>query len=598
MDKKTRRSLFSSVDAFGNPRWKPPALDDLTAELLEALPDRARQILAQVGAAPASSINLAKAGSGASAAAVIPAVPGQTVTSESWVPAPTVKEKRRLDVRSTSIAITLAFGIFLLALIPRLYFLFYVSDPQNAGSGWYGDTYHHWQIAYFTKEIGLSQGFRLWDLKGMEYFWGPIHPLMLAALFAVTGSTDIILTRLLSIVFGSISCVLVFYIGRRIWNLQTGLAAMFLAALNPVGIFNDASGMVEPIGITFLLAGLHFWPRRGWLAGVMWALAGMLRAEYLIFGAGLLAACVLTTRERSDQKIGLALGWILPVLAYMKFLLDKTGNAIYPIYWSFLGNALGEWQAKVSMGPEQTIGRNAFLVVLFLSIVGIVLTLWKKPRSYLLNLLGFGNLFFLGVFVGLTAYALSYKHYFWVVRIFVLPYMFLGLVLAALLFAKIPSRWPFFSRIGLGWLVALLVLLASQVAWIPIWHYYAPTKDVWQNEVAIAEEIASAYEGGTVLIPEGDPNLTYALVQFEGFTAHNLLGQKYDPFAYFINDPFLNWSESRDEIVNWLRREDIRLIVFYSSKETYQEMVNLEPGLFQFLKQTSLGALQVYKVTF
>jgi hypothetical protein len=392
--------------------------------------------------------------------------------------------------------------------------------------------------------------------------------------------------------------VLLFYLGRRLWNWQTGLAAVFLAALNPVGIFNDASGMVEPIGTTFLLAGLYLWPKRGWQAGVMWALAGLSRAEYWLFGAGLLAAAILTTRERSDRKFALAFGWILPILAYMKFLLDRTGNLIYPIYWSFLGNALGEWQAKIPLGPEQTIGRNAFLIVLLLAIVGIVMTFWKKPRSYLLNLLGFGNLLFLGVFVGLTAYALSYRHYFWVVRIFVLPYMFLGLILAGLLFAKIPSRWPFFSRMRLGWIVALLILLASQGAWIPIWNYYTPTKVTWQHEVKMAEEIASTYEGGTVLIPEGDPNLTYALVQFEGFTAHNIIGQKYDPFAYFEDDPFLNWSESMDTIEDWLKREDIRLIVFYTSKDTYQEMVNREPGLFHFLTQIDGGSLQIYKVTF
>src|SRR3990170_2562721 len=63
--------------------------------------------------------------------------------------------------------------IFFIALVPRLYFIFFVNNPQNAGLGWYNDSYHHWQIAYLTQEIGLSHGFlRLWDLIGMEYFWG------------------------------------------------------------------------------------------------------------------------------------------------------------------------------------------------------------------------------------------------------------------------------------------------------------------------------------------------------------------------------------------------------------------------------------------
>jgi hypothetical protein len=214
----------------------------------------------------------------------------------------------------------------------------------------------------------------------------------------------------------------------------------------------------------------------------------------------------------------------------------------------------------------------------------------------MLNLLGFGNLLFLGVFVGLTAYSLGYKHYFWVVRIFVLPYIFLGLLLSSLLFVDIPKKWPRFAKFQFGWVVVLLALLVCQAGWIPIWHYYAPTKNIWKTEVTMAEEIASVYEGGTAVIPEEDPNLTYLLVQFHGFKAQDLLGQKYDPFAYFEEDPFLNWSKAREDIVEWLETEDIRLVVFNTQKETYQEMVRREPSLFQFVTQTSKGSLDIYRV--
>src|SRR3989344_2891728 len=81
--------------------------------------------------------------------------------------------KQRLDIFIT-------FLIFIIALSTRLYFLFYITDPQNPGDGWAGDVFHHWQIAYLTREVGLSHGFlRLWDLKGMEFFWGPLHPILM-----------------------------------------------------------------------------------------------------------------------------------------------------------------------------------------------------------------------------------------------------------------------------------------------------------------------------------------------------------------------------------------------------------------------------------
>ena len=63
------------------------------------------------------------------------------------------------------------------ALIPRLAYLFLFTDPENAGHG-FTDAYHHWQIAYLTKEIGLSApgGPRLWDLKGLDYICRHVRP--------------------------------------------------------------------------------------------------------------------------------------------------------------------------------------------------------------------------------------------------------------------------------------------------------------------------------------------------------------------------------------------------------------------------------------
>ena len=97
--------------------------------------------------------------------------------------------------------------LFLGAFIARLYFLFFVSDPNNPGAGWFGDAYHHWQIAYLTKTVGLSHGFlRLWDLKGMEFFWGILHPVLTMTAFTLTGSVSIAVERAMTGLFGEHLC--------------------------------------------------------------------------------------------------------------------------------------------------------------------------------------------------------------------------------------------------------------------------------------------------------------------------------------------------------------------------------------------------------
>src|SRR3989344_6083818 len=68
--------------------------------------------------------------------------------------------------------------VFILALVPRLLYIYVFSNPNFPG--WYTDVFHHWQIAYLSKEVGFHESFlRLWDFKGMEFFWGLLHPLIL-----------------------------------------------------------------------------------------------------------------------------------------------------------------------------------------------------------------------------------------------------------------------------------------------------------------------------------------------------------------------------------------------------------------------------------
>jgi hypothetical protein len=133
-------------------------------------------------------------------------------------------------------------GLVAVALLPRLIYVFLVSNPENAGDSWYGDTYHHWQIAYLTKEVGLAApgGPRLWDLKGLEYFWGLVQPLLLVALFYATGSIDIVLERLLSAAFGVLVVVLIFHLCRRYWGMRVAVPATAFGALVPTAVFNDA----------------------------------------------------------------------------------------------------------------------------------------------------------------------------------------------------------------------------------------------------------------------------------------------------------------------------------------------------------------------
>ena len=200
-------------------------------------------------------------------------------------------------------------GIFLLAALPRLLVVFAITDVDNPGIGWYNDTFHHWQIARLSQEVGFDQGFlRLWDFKGLEYFWGLLHPLILISLFTVTGSIDILIPRLVSLVSGSASIVLLYFLLKRHFNVHVALTGAILAILLPVAVFADSAGLLQPISIFLFLLGLLFWPKHAAWAGIAWALSGTVRAEYWVFGAGMVVAASLSN-EKTERKIALWTGW-------------------------------------------------------------------------------------------------------------------------------------------------------------------------------------------------------------------------------------------------------------------------------------------------
>ncbi len=511
-----------------------------------------------------------------------------------------VKEEEVVSL-SNRWAIVSAIVIFILALIPRLFFIYFVSDPDNPGAGWFGDAYHHWQIAYLTQEIGMSQGFlRLWDLKGMEYFWGLLHPLLTMITFSITGSVTVGVERALTAFFGSVSTGILVLLVNRHWNLKAAVAAGLFAALNPVGVFNDGTGMVEPLGIPFLLLGVYFWPSRPLFAGLSLVIALMARGEYWVFSLALVAAMVIFTKKvHIDKKILLLLGFVGLLLIYMKYLITYTGNPIYPFYENYVANIYGTWQLKPVLTAEDIQAKYLFLCIFIASVAASLLVLWKRPRGTYLYLLGLGNWLFLGATFGLGQYIKSYASYVWYVRFMILPYIFIGLILAVFLFSYIPKTrfLKVFDTLKFNWLVFIAILAATQLVWIPIWTKYSTTIKNWNDSEKLAAGIAKQYKGGGLLLFEGNPELTYALVRNHNVEGKNIVGQMFDPYFYFTTDPYEDWEDKREIVLKWLKDNNIRTIATYTQSVRYSKLAEVESDFFSAGKPVPNSNIIIYSVT-
>lgn len=409
------------------------------------------------------------------------------------------------------------------ALVPRLVYLFLIADPENAGDG-FTDAYHHWQIAYLTREIGLTHGPRLWDLRGWEYYWGLLHPALMSAVFFTTGSPDIVLDRLVSVVFGTMTVVLIFLLCHRYWGMQVAVAASAFAALSPASVFNDSAGMPEPVAVALVLFGISLTPRRGFWAGVSWGLAAMARVEAWVFGAGLVIAYLVGRRSRA---LWLAAGWLLTMGLYMKFMWDQTGNPIYPFFWSFLFVGFGAFNsAPVVATAQQSLG-PLMAAATMASAAGVAWSLWKRPVSYLLLVYGFGY----------SAY--SFATYLivdaWKERRFELPMDFAAILVAVALFKLLPRRFPKARAVPIA--AAIAAVLVMQVWWVPIQSAYAPTESTYRDHVGLGILIGSVYNradyrGGVIAVPGDEPTLVYTMVRYGGVPGDRITSEFYDPFYY------------------------------------------------------------------
>jgi hypothetical protein len=299
------------------------------------------------------------------------------------------------------------------------------------------------------------------------------------------------------------------------------------AALSPVAIFNDTAGMAEPIAIALLLLGIWLLPRHGFWAGLVWAVAAMARVEAWLFGLGLLVAWLVGARKWGGSRAPLVIGWVLGMGLYGKFLLDQTGNPIYPLYinFQFVGLAAG------GTGGQASGGAPLWLLFGLLSIAcmaGVAWSLWKRPASYLVLTLGFGySALSLATYL---RYATEWKE-----RRFEFPLDFAAILVAV----AVVKWWP--ERIAIprpvSWSAAAAGLVAIQLLWIPVQTTYASTEPLFRYEVSLAHQIGAVYNrpeyrGGVLNMPGDEPTLLYVMVRDEGLKGQNVTSQFYDPFYY------------------------------------------------------------------
>ena len=214
-------------------------------------------------------------------------------------------------------------AIFLVAAVLRLVYVFQVRyTPFFQTLGLDAQYFDRWARA-------LASG------RGTDgaYFMSPLYPYFLAAVYRLFGR-DLLVVRLLQMILGSLSCVLVYIVGREAFDRRVAIAAGLVSACYGALIFYDGSMVLAPLLVFLNLLALLLLLRADRighsalyaLAGASLALAAVGRAAALVFAP--VAVWWMLARARGAATAGAGSGRRVPGTALRRAAVFLAGMAV------------------------------------------------------------------------------------------------------------------------------------------------------------------------------------------------------------------------------------------------------------------------------
>src|SRR3989339_2175103 len=170
--------------------------------------------------------------------------------------------------------------IFILALIIRLYIFF-----KLRGDFWFQTTLID-DYAYNSWAHKILSGDLLSKFSG-KFFLNPGYPYFLALIYKIFGDKQSIIITLQYLI-GSFSCVLVYFLGKKVFNNKIGVIAGLIMTFYGMSIFYDSRlltvNLINFINILLLLFLLKYQKHETFLiSGILLGITTLLRPNIFLF---------------------------------------------------------------------------------------------------------------------------------------------------------------------------------------------------------------------------------------------------------------------------------------------------------------------------
>ena len=207
-----------------------------------------------------------------------------------------IKQMRR-SVRRQLLFI---FALFIFAFAVRFIYLQQIKSSPMFDTLIMDSEYHDQWARMILQGEDFSEG---------AFFRAPLYAYFLAFVYKIFGAGHF-QVRLIQLLLGAVSCVLVYLLGRRVFNRRIAIIAALLASLNGVMIYFDGELLI-PVLLVFLdllLLLALFWakekPSYGrWLVcGTILGLSALARPNILLVGAAIFLWVILRSGGKAGGK--------------------------------------------------------------------------------------------------------------------------------------------------------------------------------------------------------------------------------------------------------------------------------------------------------
>jgi len=241
------------------------------------------------------------------------------------------------------------------------------------------------EYARIAQSLLAGDGYQGIAEEGTQLFFPPLFPLAIAGLSLLTGDAEIA-GRVLSVIFGGLVVLPVYFIVSRMYDRRAALIAAALVGLHPYLIYLSTTVNSEAMFVTLVLAAIALamaaiadaTPRNALAAGAMYGLAYLVRPEaalYMLISAALVFLHGLGRQGlsalASGARAGLLIAAFVVVAApYVGWLSLQTGQF----------RIEGKSPLNIQTGWRIQLGENPARAQFGLDEAGNESGVWNRPN--------------------------------------------------------------------------------------------------------------------------------------------------------------------------------------------------------------------------